>query len=130
MNAHTHLELEPLESSRPSGNDESEIPWLRRVIDQRRGRSEQSQKDAVARNVKASIEFGNDLPRRHNDRRAELGVDRRGAATRPGLRRADRAQAPTRARDLRVSLEMAGFGPPRHAGRGLRQAGPEPARSV
>jgi aminodeoxyfutalosine deaminase len=58
VNAHTHLELEPLESSRPAGPDESEIPWLKRVIDHRRARTEQSQKEAVARNVRASINSG------------------------------------------------------------------------
>ncbi len=58
VNAHTHLELEPLESSRTAAHDESEIPWLRRVIDHRRGRSEQSQQETVASNVQASINSG------------------------------------------------------------------------
>ena len=58
VNAHTHLELEPLGISRAGGHEESEIPWLRRVIEQRRGRTEQAQKQAIARNVMASIEAG------------------------------------------------------------------------
>jgi cytosine/adenosine deaminase-related metal-dependent hydrolase len=58
VNAHTHLELDPLENTRAMGYGESEIPWLRRVIDQRRGRTEQSQKETVDRNVQASIAAG------------------------------------------------------------------------
>ncbi len=58
VNAHTHLELDPLENSRATQRDDSEIPWLRRVIDQRRARTEQSQKETVDRNVQASIEAG------------------------------------------------------------------------
>jgi cytosine/adenosine deaminase-related metal-dependent hydrolase len=58
VNAHTHLELDPLENSRGAAYGESEIPWLRRVIDQRRGRTEQSQKETVDRNVQASIAAG------------------------------------------------------------------------
>jgi len=58
VNAHTHLELEPIESERPGGEDEGEIPWLRRVIDQRRGGTEQSQNETVARNIRSAIEAG------------------------------------------------------------------------
>ncbi len=127
VNAHTHLELEPLESSRTAAHDESEIPWLRRVIDQRSG-PERAIPERDGRSQRPGLDrFGNDLPRRHDHGRAELGVDRRGPSTCPRLRRADRAQARPRARDMRIGLEMARLGPPRNAGRGLRQAGSEPA---
>jgi aminodeoxyfutalosine deaminase len=58
VNAHTHLELEPIDTARPGVEDESEIPWLRRVIDQRRGGTEQSQNETVERNIRAAIEAG------------------------------------------------------------------------
>lgn len=123
VNAHTHLELEPLESSRTASHDESEIPWLRRVIDHRRGRSEQSQKETVTRNVQASINSG-----------TTFLAD----TTTAGLSWASIAQAPLRAlvfaeliglrrerglETFEIGLEMARLGPPRNAGRGLRQAG-------
>ena len=58
VNAHTHLELEPIDTARPGQEDESEIPWLRRVIDQRRGGTEESQSETVARNIRSAIEAG------------------------------------------------------------------------
>ncbi len=59
VNAHTHLELEPL-GRRPGdgGTENDEVSWLRRVVDQRRAGTEQSLRAAVSRNVKASIEAG------------------------------------------------------------------------
>jgi cytosine/adenosine deaminase-related metal-dependent hydrolase len=58
VNAHTHLELDALENNHPSSHDESELSWLRRVIEQRRARTDQTQKQTVDRNVKSSIESG------------------------------------------------------------------------
>ncbi len=58
VNAHTHLELEPLSGGGVRGEDESEIRWLRRVVDQRRARALESQRETVSLNVKASIEAG------------------------------------------------------------------------
>src|SRR5262245_20310482 len=59
VNAHTHLELEPLgRSGQPAGAGEDEVSWLRKVVDQRRSGNENSQRAAVARNVKASIDAG------------------------------------------------------------------------
>ncbi|MFI5460306.1 MAG: amidohydrolase family protein [Isosphaerales bacterium] len=59
VNAHTHLELEPLgRAGQPAGLEEDEVSWLRKVVDQRRSGTEKSQCAAVARNVKASIEAG------------------------------------------------------------------------
>ena len=59
VNAHTHLELSAVEvqTDRADGT-ENEIAWLRRVIDQRRGRGESSLRAAVARNLEASISSG------------------------------------------------------------------------
>jgi aminodeoxyfutalosine deaminase len=63
VNAHTHLELEPLARHRYDSDDRSdgdggEIAWLRRLIKHRRAGSDQSLHAAVARNVKASIDAG------------------------------------------------------------------------
>jgi cytosine/adenosine deaminase-related metal-dependent hydrolase len=58
VNAHTHLELEPLADGEAGAAEESEIRWLRRVIDQRRSGAEKSQREAAARNVMATIEAG------------------------------------------------------------------------
>jgi cytosine/adenosine deaminase-related metal-dependent hydrolase len=61
VNAHTHLELERLDSLEPSGGAaraEDVIGWLRRVIDQRRTGSEQTLKEAVGANLKACAQAG------------------------------------------------------------------------
>ena len=130
VNAHTHLELEPLagESAVDQGA-EDEIAWLRQVIEQRARPSDaRNRATAVPQNVRAAIEAGTTLPGRHHDGRAELGADRRGAAARRGLRRADRPEARPRARDQRSRLEVARVGPPRDAGGRLR-AGRASART-
>ncbi|HKI18913.1 MAG TPA: amidohydrolase family protein [Isosphaeraceae bacterium] len=62
VNAHTHLELEPLgRPGQPGGEQEDEVSWLRKVVDQRRSGTEKTQRAAVLRNVKASIEAGTTL---------------------------------------------------------------------
>jgi cytosine/adenosine deaminase-related metal-dependent hydrolase len=62
VNAHTHLELEPIPGrSQAGGEDESVVAWLRRVVDQRRAGTDESLRSAVARNVKASIDAGTTL---------------------------------------------------------------------
>ncbi|QEH33298.1 Adenosine deaminase [Aquisphaera giovannonii] len=58
VNAHTHLELDHVGSGGSAGGPEDEVAWLRRVIDQRRGGSEQMLKDAVGRNLGASLAAG------------------------------------------------------------------------
>ncbi|WP_165227208.1 amidohydrolase family protein [Aquisphaera insulae] len=59
VNAHTHLELDHVDiDSGTTAGPEDEVAWLRRVIDQRRGGSEQMLKDAVSRNLAACIEAG------------------------------------------------------------------------
>ena len=40
---------------------ENEVAWLRKVVDQRRGGSEQTHKNTIGRNLKASIEAGTTL---------------------------------------------------------------------
>ncbi len=62
VNAHTHLELSKLaEDAQPRDAVEDEVAWLRRVIAQRRTGSEQLLRDAVARNIQASLEAGTTL---------------------------------------------------------------------
>jgi len=69
VNAHTHLELASLDSQITKGNperasrtgSEDEVAWLRRVVDQRRKGSDQTLKESVGRNLKASIEAGTTL---------------------------------------------------------------------
>lgn len=66
VNAHTHLELSPLDGDGPAGTAgtgagagiEDEIGWLRRVIGQRRGRSTVMLGDVVARNLASSQASG------------------------------------------------------------------------
>jgi cytosine/adenosine deaminase-related metal-dependent hydrolase len=60
VNAHTHLELSPLDPDPVPGvvEAEEEIRWLRRVIGQRRGRSPEVLRDVVGRNLSASIAAG------------------------------------------------------------------------
>jgi cytosine/adenosine deaminase-related metal-dependent hydrolase len=62
VNAHTHLELEPLSRHGHSEGDlENEVSWLRHVVDQRRAGTEQSRLATVTRNVKASSDAGTTL---------------------------------------------------------------------
>jgi len=69
VNAHTHLELASLDSQITKGNperasrtgSEDEVAWLRRVVDQRRKGSDQTLKESVGHNLKASIEAGTTL---------------------------------------------------------------------
>jgi cytosine/adenosine deaminase-related metal-dependent hydrolase len=57
VNAHTHLELSPLDTAAGRGTEDA-IAWLRRVIDQRRGSSRPILEAAVARNLRAAVEAG------------------------------------------------------------------------
>ncbi len=57
INAHTHLELSPIESS-GNGQVEDEIGWLLRVVEQRRNGSFDTLRDAVERNLQASLAAG------------------------------------------------------------------------
>jgi cytosine/adenosine deaminase-related metal-dependent hydrolase len=56
VNAHTHLELEPLGKS--GCDEQNEVAWLRHVVNQRRSGSENAQRATVDRNVTASINLG------------------------------------------------------------------------
>jgi cytosine/adenosine deaminase-related metal-dependent hydrolase len=60
VNAHTHLELSPLDGDGPAGTagTEDEIGWLRRVIGQRRGHLPGMLGDVVASNLSASLAAG------------------------------------------------------------------------
>src|SRR4051794_17334434 len=60
VNAHTHLELDPIEPSDRAG-EEDEIEWLGRVIEQRRRRSVEELKRSVARNLADCHEAGTTL---------------------------------------------------------------------
>jgi cytosine/adenosine deaminase-related metal-dependent hydrolase len=59
VNAHTHLELAALDEE--AGKDEDEVRWLRRVIGQRRERSESALRATVERNIEASVAAGTTL---------------------------------------------------------------------
>ncbi len=61
VNAHTHLELSRIPRSGAADGPENEIAWLGRVIDQRRGSSEERLIEAVGRNLKASLAAGTTL---------------------------------------------------------------------
>jgi cytosine/adenosine deaminase-related metal-dependent hydrolase len=62
VNAHTHLELSSLNGPGTApGAVENEVQWLRRVVDQRRGSSEESLRAAANRNVAALIAAGTSL---------------------------------------------------------------------
>jgi cytosine/adenosine deaminase-related metal-dependent hydrolase len=75
VNAHTHLELSPIEASADLGADqangaalaarttgaEDELAWLRQVIAQRRLGSPEAQRDAVGRNLAESLTAGTTL---------------------------------------------------------------------
>ena len=56
VNAHTHLELSPIAGR--AGAPEDEVAWLRRVVDQRRGGSEKTLREAVGRNIAESLASG------------------------------------------------------------------------
>jgi cytosine/adenosine deaminase-related metal-dependent hydrolase len=56
VNAHTHLELGPLGG--PGRDEESEVFWLRHVVEQRRSSTDSALRMAVERNVQASIDSG------------------------------------------------------------------------
>ncbi len=59
VNAHTHLELEPLgRLGFDGGTEENEVSWLRQVVKHRRAGTEQKWRMAAARNVKSAIEAG------------------------------------------------------------------------
>ena len=60
VNAHTHLELSPIEGDFPA-DPEDEIAWLGRVIDQRRGRTPDDLRAAVARNLEEALSGGTTL---------------------------------------------------------------------
>jgi cytosine/adenosine deaminase-related metal-dependent hydrolase len=60
VNAHTHLELDPIEPSDHCGQDD-EIEWLGRVIEQRRRRTIGELKRSVARNLADCHEAGTTL---------------------------------------------------------------------
>ena len=59
VNAHTHLELAPIAAQGPT--PESEVTWLRRVIDQRRTSPPGALEAAVGRNLAASLSAGTTL---------------------------------------------------------------------
>jgi cytosine/adenosine deaminase-related metal-dependent hydrolase len=61
VNAHTHLELAALDGEGDRTAPEDEIGWLRRVVAQRRGRSRDSLRAVVQRNLAASMAAGTTL---------------------------------------------------------------------
>jgi cytosine/adenosine deaminase-related metal-dependent hydrolase len=61
VNAHTHLELSPLERAGKNGGDNDVVSWLRRVIEQRRGSDPDDLRTAVGRNLDAVLEAGTTL---------------------------------------------------------------------
>jgi cytosine/adenosine deaminase-related metal-dependent hydrolase len=60
-NAHTHLELSALNEAPEMPERENEVRWLRRVIDQRRERSETILRETVRENLDASVAAGTTL---------------------------------------------------------------------
>jgi cytosine/adenosine deaminase-related metal-dependent hydrolase len=60
VNAHTHLELAPLEGAARSGAEDA-LGWLRRVVEQRRSRSDEALRAAVGRHLAASVAAGTTL---------------------------------------------------------------------
>ncbi len=59
VNAHTHLELDSLrQDGERAGEVEDEVSWLRHVVEQRKGGTEELLRETVARNVKAAIDAG------------------------------------------------------------------------
>ena len=61
VNAHTHLELAPLDRKGRSHAVVDQLSWLKQVIQQRRGRDEESLSANAAENVQASINAGTTL---------------------------------------------------------------------
>ncbi len=60
VNAHTHLELDPLPASVPADCGD-EVDWLGRVVRQRRAGTPESARDAVVRNLDATLCAGTTL---------------------------------------------------------------------
>jgi aminodeoxyfutalosine deaminase len=58
VNAHTHLELAPLDRKGRSHEVVDQLSWLKQVIQQRRGRDEESLSAKAAENVQSSIRAG------------------------------------------------------------------------
>lgn len=61
VNAHTHLDLTPIDDGSAStapGTVEDEVGWLRRVVEHRRGRPDDAPREAVGRNLAASVAAG------------------------------------------------------------------------
>jgi cytosine/adenosine deaminase-related metal-dependent hydrolase len=58
VNAHTHLELSPIAGNGNPAGPVDELTWLKRVIQQRRDRSDESLTQSAARNVRTSIDAG------------------------------------------------------------------------
>src|SRR6516165_10748434 len=57
VNAHTHLELEPLSGAGLfDGRIEDEVSWLRHVVEQRRVGTEESARAAVMQHVRAALD--------------------------------------------------------------------------
>src|SRR3954447_14738620 len=57
VNAHTHLDLAPIERA-PGSGPEDEIAWLGRVIAQRRGGTPEGVRATITRNLAASVLAG------------------------------------------------------------------------
>jgi cytosine/adenosine deaminase-related metal-dependent hydrolase len=55
VNAHTHLELEPLH---PLAHMDDEVTWLRRVVEQRRAGNRESARATVEQNIRAALGAG------------------------------------------------------------------------
>lgn len=124
VNAHTHLELAPMADNGPPQGPVDELGWLKQVIQQRRGRTEESLTTRAAENVRASIEAGTTF----------LADTTTGglswepvaeAPLRGGFRRGDRFTARPGPRDRRRGLEVAEFDPTRVSGGRLCPGGPE-----
>jgi len=60
VNAHTHLDLDPIPSVSEQG-PEDEVAWLRRVVDHRRQGQPGSGLEAARKNVAASVQLGTTL---------------------------------------------------------------------
>ncbi len=130
VNAHTHLELAPLERmGRPHAVVE-ELSWLKSVIAQRRGSSEESLAARAAENVQVAIEAGTTLLADTTTAGLSWGRGFRGPVACGGIRRGDRPETRSGAGDRRGGLEVAGYHPPRGPGRRLRPGRPESPRAL